>query len=125
MNSKTNRPQLIARFEAASVATSTRGTGGAILVYLHETKGAPFFRLIADGGELPEYMRTTYATAKAAIQTAADLALTMIYDEVVAITESGDEVEAEARAAALSAGTFDAVGLLECAEHDDECPQEA
>lgn len=118
------RPQLIARFEAGEVATTARGTGGAILVYLFETAGAPFFRLVADGGELPEHVRTTYATAAAAIRTAADLCLCMIYDEVAAIEETGDEVEAEARAAALAAGTLDAVGMLEAAEHDDACPEE-
>jgi hypothetical protein len=113
------RPQLIARFEAGEAIDRK---GGGILVYLMETAGAPFFRLVGDGGELPEHVRTTYATAKAAIQTAADLALTVIYDEVVEIEESGDEVEADELAKAAAAGQLDGAGMLECAKHDNECP---
>lgn len=115
------RPQLIARFEAGEVATTSRGFGGAILVYLFETAGAPFFRICADGGELPEHVRSTYATAKAAIQTAADLCLTVIYDEVAEIEESGEENERDALAKAAALGMLDGAGLLECAAHDLEC----
>lgn len=87
------RPVLIARFEAASVATDVRGSGGAILVYLFETTGDPIFRIVADGGGLPQHVADEYKTAKAAIRTAADLCLTTIYDEVHQITEHGDEDE--------------------------------
>jgi len=119
------RPQLIARFESGEVATTPRGFGGAILVYLFETAGAPFFRVVADGGELPEGMRTTFATAKAAIQTAADLCLTVIYDEVAEIEESGEEDERAEMARAAAAGQLDGVGMLEAAAHDIECLEDA
>lgn len=112
------RPQLIARFAAGE---ATDGICGAILVYLFETAGAPFFRICVDRGSLPENVRSTYATAKAAIQTAADLCLTLIYDEVVEIEEVGDEDEAAELARAAAAGMLDSAGLLECAQHDVEC----
>jgi hypothetical protein len=98
------RPQLIARFAAGDSVNPA--AGGAILVYLFETAGAPFFRLIADGGdgELPEHMPTEYATARQAIQAAADLCLTVIYDEVAAIEESGDPEEDAALIEAFAAG---------------------
>jgi hypothetical protein len=83
--------QLIARF-AAGVEATDDGLG-AILVYLIETAGDPVFVLEVNGGELPEYVPAQYATAKRAIRTAADLCLTTIYDEVVAITETGEEDE--------------------------------
>lgn len=84
------RPQLIARFEAGDTVAAPRGFSGAILVYLFETAGAPFFRIIVDGGELPAEMPNEFATAAQAIQTAADLCLAVIYDEVAAIEETGD-----------------------------------
>lgn len=105
MNTRTvnTRPQLIARFEAADTVSLARGFGGAILVYLLETAGAPFFRIVADGGELPADMPTEYATARQAIQTAADLALTTIYDQVAAIEETGDPEEDAALIEAFNA----------------------
>lgn len=86
------RPQLIARIAAGDSVRP--GTGGDILVYLFETAGNPFFKLACDGGELPEGIDgKEYPTAKQALRTAADLALCVIYDEVDAITETGDEDE--------------------------------
>lgn len=118
MNTRTvnTRPQLIARFEAASVATSERGAGGAIKVYLFETVGDPFFQLLADGGFLPDGIDGhKYKTAARALRVASELCLTMIYDEVEEITEAGGGEETDQDDSEVG---DDAKGDAECTDVD-------
>lgn len=87
-------PLLIARIQAGDAVLPY--AGGDILVHLIETDGDPLFRISCAGGELPEHLPREYPTAQRALRVAFDLTLTVIYDEVTAITETGEEDDEDA-----------------------------